>query len=41
MPTATPRKAMARRSLDPETLAAEIARLRDLDLVEWSNAELT
>ena len=41
MPTATPRKAMARRSLDPKTLAAEIARLRDLDLAEleqrWAN----
>jgi hypothetical protein len=34
MPTAAPRKAMARRSLDPETLAAEIARLRDLGLAE-------
>jgi hypothetical protein len=33
MPTATPRKAMACRSLDPEKLATEIARLRDLDLV--------
>ena len=34
MPTATLRKAMARRSLDPETFAAEIARWRDLDLAE-------
>ena len=32
MPTDTPRKAMARRSLDPKPPTAEIARLRDLDL---------
>jgi hypothetical protein len=34
MPTVMPRKAMSRRSLDLETLAAEIVRLRDLGLVE-------